>query len=95
MLFTVVFYSCSECKALQQHYFLQSVIYCNTWRNKARMELSDVGEHVFAAECIMMSRMNKKVITGESFLISITEMYTVTQLILPKCLLYKNMEIDH
>ena len=23
------------------------------------MELSDVGEHVFAAECIMMSRMNK------------------------------------
>lgn len=24
------------------------------------MELSDVGEHVFAAECIMMSRMNKK-----------------------------------
>jgi len=44
--------------------FLQSVIYCNTWCNKARMELSDVGEHVFAAECIMMSRMNKKVITG-------------------------------
>ena len=24
-----------------------------------KMELSDVGEHVFAAECIMMSRMNK------------------------------------
>jgi len=23
------------------------------------MELSDVGEHVFAAECIIMSRMNK------------------------------------
>jgi len=26
---------------------------------KRTMELSDVGEHVFAAECIMMSRMNK------------------------------------
>jgi len=23
------------------------------------MELSDVGKHVFAAECIMMSRMNR------------------------------------
>jgi len=41
------------------------------------MELSDVGEHVFAAECIMMSRMNK-VNNDSSFVIASFETHANT-----------------